>query len=125
MGCWECFVDQPWRRMAQPLAQQIFVGGHAEHIREQPQEMEWADPGLIGGVFQSDWPVRVCIDPQRGFYCAAAVARRIGALFARLAGYHLDKAARRPLAESVSPEVLAATSCRLPRVPPPPQFRPC
>ena len=36
--------------MAQPRAHQILVRGDAEHACEQPQEMERADAGLIGGI---------------------------------------------------------------------------
>ena len=99
--------------MAQPRANQILVRGDAEHFREQPQEVERADPGLSSGIFQIDLVVRVCIDPQRSFHRAAAVARGVGSGFARLAGNHFDKTARQHLTDLVEADVAAAICCRL------------
>ena len=75
--------------------------------------MERADAGLAGGILQIDLPVRMGVDPQRRFHRAAAVARRIRAGFARLAGHHLDKAAGQHLPISSRPMSLlpSAAAC--------------
>src|SRR4051812_35889850 len=94
-------VGQPPRGVAQPRAHQILVRRDAERLREQPQEVEWADSCLASRIFQIDLVVRVGVDPERGLHRAAAVARRIRAGFAWLAGNHLDKAARQHLTDLV------------------------
>ena len=48
-------VGQPPRRMAQPRADQILVRGDAERLREQPQEVEGADPGLGAASSRLIW----------------------------------------------------------------------
>ena len=54
--------EQPCR-MAQPRAQEILMRRDAEHRGKQPQEMEWADAGLRGGVLEFDGFMRMRIDP--------------------------------------------------------------
>ena len=84
--------EQP-RRMPQPRAHQILMRGDAEHVCEQPQEMERADFSGRGGLFQIDREVRMRIDPQRGFHRAAAVPGRCRCTRAGPSRNHLDEAA--------------------------------
>src|SRR5262249_54736492 len=57
-------------RMAQPRANEILMRGDAQHARKQAQKMERADAGFGCRIVQSDLPMRMRIDPQRGFHRA-------------------------------------------------------
>ena len=69
-------VRQQARGAAQARAHQILVRRHAEHAREEAQEVERAEPGLAGRGGQVDRLVRVRVEPERGLDGAAAVPRR-------------------------------------------------
>src|SRR5437868_6959657 len=98
--------------MAQPRAHQILMRGDAEHLPEQPQEMERADAGLIRGILKVDLAMRMGVDPQRGFHGAATVTqRRIHGLW-RAACDHFDKAAGKEVPDLVKADVAVAI-CRL------------
>jgi len=85
--------------------------------------MERADAGPTGGVFQADRPVRMGIDPQRGFHGAAAVAGGEGASLARLAGDRFDKTARQQWPISSRPMSLLPICRRLRQLAEHHQFR--
>ena len=50
-------------RMAQPGAQQILVGRHAEYAGEQAQKMKHAEPAFARNGVETDVFMRMCIDP--------------------------------------------------------------
>ena len=57
------FVDQQPRRPTQPRAYQILMRRHPEHLREQPQKVEWAKPGGASNAVEIERLVRVLIEP--------------------------------------------------------------
>src|SRR6187200_2367909 len=52
-------VGQPARGMAQPRAHEVLVRSDAQHLGEQPQEMERADAGLLGAIVEGDGAMRI------------------------------------------------------------------
>src|SRR5262245_63168821 len=72
-------VGQKASRTAQPRAHQVLVRRHAEHLAEQAQEVERAEPRLARGALEVDLLVRVRVDPERRVDRAAPIALRRGA----------------------------------------------
>ena len=68
-------VGEQARGAAQARADQVLVRRHAEHLGEEPQEVEGAEPGLARRALEVDRLVRVRVDPERRLDRAAAVAR--------------------------------------------------
>jgi len=67
-------VGQQARCMAQTRAHQILVRGHADHFREQAQEMERAQFSLARCAAQIDLLVRMFVEPHRRLDRTAAIA---------------------------------------------------
>src|SRR6516162_11182116 len=71
----QCALRQQFRRTPQTRAHQVLVGCHAGHPGEEAQEVKGADAAPTRHLPEIERLVRVCIEPQRHPYCAAAIAR--------------------------------------------------
>src|SRR5258708_5114700 len=96
--------------MTQPRAHQIWRRGDPKHAREQPQEMERADPRLAGGLLEIDLVVRMGVDPKRRFHRAAAIAGSRRHRLVRPPGNHLDETAGEYLSDLVEAHIAAAAA---------------
>ena len=106
-------LGQQARRVAQAGAHQILVRRHAEHLREEPQEVERAEPGLRGRALEVDRLVRVRVDPERRLDRAAAIARRRLRRSPLPPGDDLDEAGREGDAQLVEADVRPLLGGRL------------
>ena len=106
-------AGQKARRAAEPAADQVLVGSHAEDAGEDSQEVKRAQPGLARHRLEIDGLVRVGIDPQRRVDRAAAITSRCGRVPPLRPRDHVDDAGGEPHADFVEADVAPPLDDRL------------
>src|SRR4051794_32506146 len=67
-------VGKEPRRAAKARAHQVLMWGHADDLREEPQEVEGAEPDLVRRPLEVDRLVRMDVEVKGSLDRAAAIA---------------------------------------------------